>query len=59
MQLKPRSLSGVYEVHHGTIRDEQPGRYFLIQVGTMQHVVWQSQIQSVYKAGKLYAPGIR
>jgi hypothetical protein len=44
-------------VLHGTITDEQPGRFFIIQVGTAKHVVWMSQIQSVHKAGKPYTPG--
>jgi len=41
-------------VLHGTIADEQTGRYFTVTVGTLKHVVWVSQIDSVYKNGKKY-----
>lgn len=40
---------------HGTITDEQPKRLFTIQVGKRKHVIWVSQIQSVYKNGVVYA----
>lgn len=41
-------------VLHGAITTEKPGRYFLIQVGTLSHVIWHSQITSVHKGGTPY-----
>lgn len=41
-------------VLHGAITQEVPGRYFEIQVGTLKHIIWHSQIQSVHKAGTLH-----
>lgn len=41
-------------VLHGAIIEEVKGRYFSIQVGTLKHIVWVSQIQSVHKAGNPY-----
>jgi hypothetical protein len=37
---------------HGTISDAVAGRYFMIQVGTLKHVAWVSQIKTVHRAGK-------
>jgi hypothetical protein len=39
-------------VLHGAIVEEQAGRLIVIQVGTLKHVVWHSQVKSVHKAGK-------
>jgi hypothetical protein len=37
---------------HGAIGDTVPGRYFTIQVGTLKHIAWVSQIKTVHRAGK-------
>lgn len=39
-------------VLHGSVVEEQAGRYLVVQVGSARHVVWFSQIQSLHKAGK-------
>jgi len=39
-------------VLHGAVLQEQAGRYYVIQVGTIKHTVWASQVKSVHKAGK-------
>jgi len=44
-------------VLHGAITQEKSGRYFIIQVGTLNHVVWHSQIKSVHKGGTAYSFG--
>jgi hypothetical protein len=36
---------------HGTIGDVVGGRHITIQVGTLRHVAWNSQIKSVHRAG--------
>lgn len=41
-------------VLHGAIVEEQAGRYLVIQVGSLKHVVWVSQIKSAHKGGKPY-----
>ncbi len=41
-------------VLHGAIVEEQAGRFLVIQVGTLKHVVWLSQIKSAHKGGKPY-----
>jgi hypothetical protein len=43
-------------VLHGAITAEDVGRYLIIQVGPLKHVVWNSQIQSIFKGGLLYTP---
>lgn len=42
-------------VLHGAILEEQKQRYFIIQVGTLKHAAWVSQIKSVHRGGKPYA----
>lgn len=42
-------------LYHGSIVKEEPGRYFVIQVGSLQHTVWHSQVMNAYKAGVPYA----
>ncbi|MBW2730740.1 MAG: hypothetical protein JRH20_00015 [Deltaproteobacteria bacterium] len=44
--------SGV--VFHGGIASEQKGRFFVIQVGERNHMIWNSQIEAVYRGGNLY-----
>ncbi len=41
-------------VYHGTITGEQKGRYFEIQVGSLKHLVWYSQVSSVHRGGVTY-----
>lgn len=41
-------------LYHGSIIQEQQGRYFIIQVGGLQHTIWHSQIRNVYKGGTAY-----
>jgi len=41
-------------VLHGAIVEEQAGRYLVIQVGSLKHVVWVGQIKSAHKGGKPY-----
>ena len=41
-------------VLHGAITDERVGNFFLIQVGPLRHVAWNSQIQAVFKGGRRY-----
>lgn len=41
-------------VYHGTVTGEQKGRYFEIQVGTLKHLVWYSQVKSVHRGGVPY-----
>lgn len=43
-------------VRHGAIVEEQQGRYLVMQVGAMKHILWYTQIQSVHRAGKLQPP---
>jgi hypothetical protein len=38
-------------VLHGAITEETAGRLYMIQVRTLKHTVWVSQIKSVHKAG--------
>jgi hypothetical protein len=40
-------------VFHGSIVEEKAGRYFVIQVGALNHLVWTSQIESLFRGGKL------
>jgi len=49
-------LLGNGVVLHGAITDEKVGRYFEIQVGSLRHVVWHSQVNSVFKGGSRYSP---
>lgn len=42
-------------VYHGAIVQEQQGRLFVIQVGSLKHTIWHSQIQSVHKGGTPYS----
>lgn len=44
-------------VLHGAITKEKSGRYFVIQVGTLNHTVWHSQIKNVHKGGTAYTFG--
>jgi hypothetical protein len=41
-------------VLHGSITEEERGRFFVIQVGSLRHVVWNAQITSVHKGGHAY-----
>lgn len=41
-------------LYHGSIVKEEPGRYFVIQVGNLQHIIWANQVQNAYKGGKPY-----
>ena len=42
-------------LYHGSIVQEEPGRFFIIQVGNLQHTIWSSQVQNAYKGGTPYA----
>ncbi len=42
-------------LYHGSIVKEEPGRYFVIQVGNLQHTIWHSQVQNAYKGGQPFA----
>jgi len=44
-------------VLHGAVVEEGGGRFYVIQVGTIKHVVWVSQIQSLHRAGKAVTLG--
>jgi len=41
-------------LYHGSIVKEESGRYFIIQVGNLQHTVWANQVTNAYKGGKPY-----
>ena len=41
-------------LYHGSIVKEESGRYFVIQVGNLQHTVWANQVTNAYKGGKPY-----
>ncbi len=43
-------------VFHGAILERKKGRYYVIQVGSLKHVIWNSQIKSVHKGGLPYTP---
>lgn len=41
-------------VLHGAITAEKQGLYFEIQVGSLRHVIWVSQIRTVHRGGTPY-----
>ena len=39
-------------VLHGSVVEQQSGRWLMIEVGSARHVVWLSQIQRLHRAGR-------